>query len=564
MTDDTAAIQAAIDASLGTVYFPPGVYLITSTVTLKSALAIKGQEGGGYAALTTHPSATQGASLVWGGAAGGTMVSACGCWYVSWDGVDLDGVDYAHHVTGFYLYSTNTPASTHLSWTRFRVFNCGVGMKVGAVSGATDYQTDHLTVRDFRFYQCRVGIQSLSENAFDFSAIAQGVAFVYDVGIDLQRAGYLTIDGFCCGSLMDNPTTGAFIAVGLTQPLHIRSCQGEGPYTGWTHLRALAVGANFESPITMEGCKVDEDVWIANNRQFISIGNSYGASDLIVDGPQASVISIGDYFDTGDIIGSGADKRVMRVGGYNTATGLGAGLFSTTERVGVGVAVPTVPLHVVETAAGADHGAVLIHNPDATAGTTASVTLRADDQNVLLRAIRRAANDGIDFAVVQDDAAGNPIERFRITEAGDVGIGTSDPTIKLQVLGGLLAGLNDALALAGGAAAYDSGVRLVFINAFGDAATQTWRMGEVGAKYYSGDGAYACALVFNTNTGSTQTSVTEKMRLTGLGRLGIGTIAPGTKLAVVGLPTYADEAAASSLQAGDFYKTATGALRIKL
>lgn len=57
-----------------------------------------------------------------------------------------------------------------------------------------------------------------------------------------------------------------------------------------------------------------------------------------------------------------------------------------------------------------------------------------------------------------------------------------------------------------------------------------------------------------------------RMISTGGGRVGIMKAAPGTTLAVVGLPTYADNAAAllGGLTTGDFYKTAAGGLMVVL
>ncbi|MFC4740006.1 hypothetical protein ACFO3U_08365 [Flavobacterium ponti] len=57
--------------------------------------------------------------------------------------------------------------------------------------------------------------------------------------------------------------------------------------------------------------------------------------------------------------------------------------------------------------------------------------------------------------------------------------------------------------------------------------------------------------------------VQERMRITSSGSVGIGTTTPGSKLAVVGLPVYADNTAAAALSIGDFYRTSTGVVMVK-
>lgn len=66
----------------------------------------------------------------------------------------------------------------------------------------------------------------------------------------------------------------------------------------------------------------------------------------------------------------------------------------------------------------------------------------------------------------------------------------------------------------------------------------------------------AAALYFSTLSPGSSAN-TEKMRITGAGNVGIGTKTPGSKLSVVGLPVYANNAAAlaGGLVAGDFYHT---------
>ena len=48
-----------------------------------------------------------------------------------------------------------------------------------------------------------------------------------------------------------------------------------------------------------------------------------------------------------------------------------------------------------------------------------------------------------------------------------------------------------------------------------------------------------------------------------MGNVGIGTTTPTSKLAVLGLPVYADNTEAAALSVGDFYRTATGVVMVK-
>lgn len=77
--------------------------------------------------------------------------------------------------------------------------------------------------------------------------------------------------------------------------------------------------------------------------------------------------------------------------------------------------------------------------------------------------------------------------------------------------------------------------------------------------------------------GTSASTSNELMRIKGTGNVGIGATSPSEKLEVngtikatdinfTGLPTYADEAAATTggLSTGDLYKTSTGEIRIKL
>jgi len=66
-------------------------------------------------------------------------------------------------------------------------------------------------------------------------------------------------------------------------------------------------------------------------------------------------------------------------------------------------------------------------------------------------------------------------------------------------------------------------------------------------------------------TGSSQGTKVVNFHVGSNGRIGIGTVTPTSKLQVVGLPVYADNAAAiiGGLTAGAFYRTATGVLMVR-
>lgn len=80
-------------------------------------------------------------------------------------------------------------------------------------------------------------------------------------------------------------------------------------------------------------------------------------------------------------------------------------------------------------------------------------------------------------------------------------------------------------------------------------------------------GSGAAGFSITTNSGATVGAVitgSPKFRLDYAGNVGIGTTAPKSKLHVVGLPVYADNAAAlaGTLTAGAFYRTPTGVLMV--
>lgn len=154
------------------------------------------------------------------------------------------------------------------------------------------------------------------------------------------------------------------------------------------------------------------------------------------------------------------------------------------------------------------------------------------------------------------DGGSNGSEDLVVLTNGNVGIGTTTPEEKLHVTGKTL--LTNGFSSNNGALLYKKNTDYLFI---GPSSGTT------------SDGA-ALILLGNNNTSSgldsgsiglnTPVGGSYEFFISGTtGNVGIGTTTPGSKLAVVGLPVYADNTAAASLSVGDFYRTATGQVMVK-
>lgn len=143
--------------------------------------------------------------------------------------------------------------------------------------------------------------------------------------------------------------------------------------------------------------------------------------------------------------------------------------------------------------------------------------------DVKLVANRVGANSGSDFYIEQTDSSGVQQERFRITENGNVGIGTTTPdefsiggSFKILSVGGDRTGVINII---------DDGVNGSYLQ-FGTAA---------GLRRASIHAVNGSDLVFTLNTNNTGTGLTERMRIrNSTGNVGIGISDPDQKLDVNG------------------------------
>ena len=314
-TDDTAAIQAAIDAASGAVLFPSGIYAISDSLVLRSATTYLGPQGGTFITGEEHPSVGYGAALKWIGAASGTMVNGTDVLHVYWDGIDLDGVDVADTVKGF-TWLNDAALTRHVHMTNFRIFNCGTGIQIGAAGG--DSNLDGFTIKHFRMYMCNTGIHCMSQNT-GYSSFENGMIDIYKKGIYLEGAGFVNIRDIAFAGLQNMVAGDGFIVASVHGAITIQQTQGEtGAFTGWNHL--VAVGSGTYKPITLISNTIDRAISIESNRKIISIGNNYNAGvTLTAATTGAWWESNSDYYASGiGITDSGANNIITEINPYYT------------------------------------------------------------------------------------------------------------------------------------------------------------------------------------------------------------------------------------------------------
>jgi len=225
-------------------------------------------------------------------------------------------------------------------------------------------------------------------------------------------------------------------------------------------------------------------------------------------------------------------------------------IVETSGNVGIGTVAPNAPLQIAGDIA---NTAVLIDNNAWYSGlNNAGSTIR-------LIGIGSASNDVYLGAI--DDAGGKVIIREDGTDkvtisGGNVGIGTTAPNVKLDILSGTANAVGDTLTsqtltvtgpnIAMGGAGINTGIlniatndalginiggSLSFSGRYAGTSQAGWAVIK-GAKENATAGEYGSYLAFGTRANGG--IITEKMRITSSSNVGIGTAAPASLLDVTG------------------------------
>ena len=250
----------------------------------------------------------------------------------------------------------------------------------------------------------------------------------------------------------------------------------------------------------------------------LEVQGTDGVSSIIVRDSAATNI-----FDVVPIASNGALVRVFDNAGVSRVqfTAYATSYFNAGN-VGIGTTSPGSALTV---ARGAGSGAEIAIQAN---GNSAAAQFVLSQDSGSATYLYNRANQFMSFGT-------NNTERMRITAAGDVGIGTSSPASRLDVVGG-----TDTLRVTNTDATAFSGVS--FYDNVGTRA-QIW---AGGSSYASFGGAGSLNYSANSGPHVWYTNYAERMRITSAGNVGIGTTSPTRLLSVAGTANaYMDFSASS-------------------
>jgi hypothetical protein len=256
--------------------------------------------------------------------------------------------------------------------------------------------------------------------------------------------------------------------------------------------------------------------WIYSNPS----GSGNYDSAMVMMGPQNSGALGSEVGLTFNAIPKGA-------GGHHMTS---SGIFESGSNVGIGTSTPAYTLDVI----GTGRFTSIIYgtngNLDPTAGTNAGTTLAlngnsvANNYSIGLAAIRNSAYDMF-FQTGATNGGGyrwyiGTSEKMTMTNTGNVGIGTNTPNAKLS----LGTGVGTKFLV------YDGGTTAQGGNGF----FHGFALDNPSNNDFTMVSSHTGALVFGKYASSNNTSsITETMRISNAGNVGIGTTTPLSSLSVV-------------------------------
>ena len=263
------------------------------------------------------------------------------------------------------------------------------------------------------------------------------------------------------------------VGIGTTTPLaaiHINGGAYQQVFTRGSHNHTI-VKANSDDTLTFAtgapsshtarfkiqptGIDVVNDAIITGN---VGIGTSSPAKTLHIkkdaghfriSSADYDLISMGPRGNSGSNLDKAAFNMMASDGSSKVYFDTAGDSYINGGNLGIGTASPDAPLHILKAAGGANIVTALKLDPDdTTTNSGVSIDFNASTTNTGASLVgsriigaREGGNASGFLALYTSPNATSsvPLERMRITSAGNVGIGTQSPTAKLHVVGDIIA-----------------------------------------------------------------------------------------------------------------------------
>jgi hypothetical protein len=302
--DDTAAISAAVKdiatVNGGRLYFPNGVYLISSKISLPSGIVVEGADSNYNGNCQLRLSTPDQSIFFIGGSRRRILIRNLELKATTLKGTK--GIEATGPVT-------NPSFEVEFNNLLISGFDRGISVE-GNGADQSQWEFDNVRVQHSTIGDCNYGIYLNTQNA-DFWKIEDCFfeANSGGYGIYMERSGLVSIDSsFGTGPGGPGQTRAmTFIFVGGA---HGNLTIINGHCENFTNWMEVVQPHNQTYPITVINSVVGAPIKLRANCQFVSIGNSYLANTIqtIDAGTSIPIYSIGDNFSTPDGAYSGDFK----------------------------------------------------------------------------------------------------------------------------------------------------------------------------------------------------------------------------------------------------------------
>jgi hypothetical protein len=328
VTDDTAAIQDAIDAvnstGGGEVYFPAGNYIISSGLTLYSNIRY---QGAGTPALYPWPSNSYRATrITWNGAVSGSMVEAYNCFCILWDGISLIGnwessSPNATSLIGIDVKTVGTgPESSQRNFfSNFSINDCKQGISITGTD-VTSPNVDGWIIEKFIIQNCDKGIYLDAPNS-SYWQIRSGYLFTWNqANIDVFKSyGYGVISSCAMFGYLPSGGGGLITINQNSGNLLVENCQAEDIGGGYSMVTFS--GTTKSTPTTFINNSFDLKVSVTAPQSALTfMGNRFN-QPVFMTSNGSNIYSINDLPQpTGTFITIGYTNNISVVNGDGTGT----------------------------------------------------------------------------------------------------------------------------------------------------------------------------------------------------------------------------------------------------